>query len=36
MTLDAIGVGGCGGKVGGWLVVGEGWLGAIPRGQSAL
>lgn len=36
MTLDFIGVGGRGGKVGGRLAVGEGLAGTIPHGQSAL
>ncbi|OLF22730.1 hypothetical protein BSP75_05100 [Aeromonas sp. YN13HZO-058] len=36
MALDFIGVGGCGGKVGGWLAVEEGLAGAIPLCQSAL
>ena len=36
MTLDFIGVGGRGGKVGGRRAVGEGVVGAIPLCQSAL
>ena len=36
MTLDFIGVGGCGEKVEGRLTVGEGFTGTIPLRQSAL
>ena len=36
MTLDFIGVGGRGGKVGGGLAVGEGFTGTIPLNQLAL